>query len=286
MQRLLVELLDENALWAALTLLLLLLSWRVLSSAANGGAKGSQVTFPVHMKQADGPKDEHDHAPFEYERLPEDEMAARAIGFHELLKSRRSIRFFSTDAVPLHIVSTCVAAGATAPSGAHCQPWQFLVVQTASIKQKIREAVEEQERINYEKRMKTDWVDAVTPMIKKIHDNGIAKPYLTEAPFLVILMKESYKIGPEGERIEHYYPEQSVGIAAGMFLSAITAAGLVSLPSTPMGAESFIRQLLGREENEKVYLLLPVGYPASDATVPYRDPKAAHRALGEVLTVY
>ena len=99
-------------------------------------------------------------------------------------------------------------------------------------------------------------------------------------------MKESYKIGPEGERVEHYYPEQSVGIAAGMFLSAITAAGLVTLPSTPMGAESFIRTLLNREANEKVYLLLPVGYPATDATVPYRDPTATHRPLEEVLTVY
>ena len=81
--------------------------------------------------------------------------------------------------------------------------------------------------------------------------------YLTEAPYLVVLMKESYKIGEEGERIEHYYPEQSVGIAAGMFLCAVTAVGLVTLPSTPMGAESFIRKLLGRRENEKVYLLLP-----------------------------
>ena len=251
-----------------------------------GGGKNDGVSFPVHMRQSDGPADEHDHAPFEYTRLSEDEMTERAVGFHELLKSRRSIRFFSTDPVPLHVVSTCVAAGATAPSGAHCQPWQFLVVETASIKQKIREAVEEQERVNYEKRMKTEWVSAVTPMITKLHDNGVSKPYLTDAPFLVILMKESYKIGPDGERVEHYSPEQSVGIAAGMFLSAITAAGLVTLPSTPMGAESFIRQLLGRKDNEKVYLLLPVGLPASDAAVPYRDPNDSHRPLGEVLTVY
>ena len=169
-------LLDSELLWGFLTGVLVCFGWYVLFGG--GGADSGGAGLRPHMGQGAGPPDAHDHAPFLHERLGDAVMTERAGAFHTLMLSRRSIRFFSSDPVPLEVVSSCVAAGATAPSGAHCQPWQFLVVKTADVKQQIREAVEEQEKINYEKRMKTEWVDAVGPMVNKLHDAGVSKPYL------------------------------------------------------------------------------------------------------------
>ena len=230
--------------------------------------------------------DEHNHAAYFYERRSEDEMAAAAAGFHRLMLGRRSLRFFSPEPVPVSVVEDCIRAGGTSPSGAHCQPWKFLLVQTAAFKEQIRALVEEQEAINYDKRMKKDWVDAVAPMVNKLHSDGVRKEYLTEAPYIVVMMKEAWQVGLDGERIETYYPEQSIGIAAGIFLCALHVAGLTTLTSTPLGAESGIRALLGRPEHEKVYLLMPIGRPSQDATVPWRDPAASHKPLDEIMTLY
>ena len=258
-------------------------------SDANG-----QLSLQVHMGQIKGAQpDEHDHVDFRMERLSFEDMEARSAALLEIMKTRRSVRFFSPDPVPEAAVRKCIEIAGTAPSGAHCQPWHFLLVSSNEHKQTIRELVEEQERINYEgapakaARMNSKWQQAVTPMVNKLHSSaGVSKPYLSEAPYIVVMMKESYAIGPDGERKEHYYPEQSVGIAAGMFLTALHTTGLVTLTSTPLGAEIGIRKALGRPANEKVYLLMPVGFPSADATVPYRKPGREHKDLDRLLTVY
>ena len=151
-------------------------------------------------------------------------------------------------------------------------PWTFVVVRDAEKRAAIRKVVEAEEQINYERRMKSTWVDALKPVISNLHSvSDISKPYLSTAPYLIIIMKEMYATDPEtGKKIDNYYPSQSTGIAAGMLLTALHNANLVSLPSTPMGAEKAIREICGRGSNEKVFLLVPVGYPAKDATIPYR----------------
>ncbi|KAF4718802.1 hypothetical protein FOZ63_002252, partial [Perkinsus olseni] len=209
---------------------------------------------------------------FRHDRQNQGEMIDHAEKFLKLMNTRRSIRFYSKEDVPLSVVMTAVRTACTAPSGAHLQPWTFVIVQNQQAKERIRDVVEREEQLNYDRRMRRSWVKDVTPMVGDLHRDGrVAKPYLSEAPYLIVMMKQNYRLDAStGERQEHYYVEQSCGIAAGMLICALHNAGLVTLTSTPMGAESAIRNILNRPANEKVYLLMPVGYPSSDATVPDR----------------
>lgn len=239
------------------------------------------------IKKSDGDEEEGEHVPYYHERLSLSTISHRAQSFYSLLQSRRTLRFFSSDPVPRSILETIIASAATAPSGAHKQPWHFCLVGNTQLKQKIRSLVEKEEQINYKRRMKQTWVDDLKGMMSGLHNTQqITKPYLTEAPWLIVVLKQPYgadaKTGKKAE--DHYYVPESVGIACGMLVTSIHNANLVSLTSTPMGAGPEICRLLERPSHEKVYLLLPVGFPAKNATVPYRVPE--RKALAEILTVY
>lgn len=250
--------------------------------------------------EADEPPEQ---AKFVWERLPMEEAQSRADSLYRLMHTRRTVRFFSSQEIPLELIETCIATAGTAPSGAHQQPWTFCVVQDASIKSQIRELVEAEEQLNYEKRMSQDWKDSLQPIMSGLHKNNvvdddvsstttnnnkITKPYLTEAPYLIVMMKQvDGGISAEtGEKIKHYYAEKSCGIAAGMLCAALHNANLATVVSTPMNAEDQIRLLLDRPENERVFLLMPVGYPAEDCTVPFRDENQLRKPLDEIMRVY
>jgi len=210
---------------------------------------------------------------FNFPRISVKEALRRSEAFHRFLNYRRSVRFFDTKPVPLKIVENCIAAAGTAPSGAHCQPWSFVVVRSPERKMEIRKAVEEEEQKNYDSRMGQTWVGEVNHLVADLHEDGeVQKPYLTEAPYIVILMKQKFGINQYQENTTHRYAMESVGIAAGMFITALHNANLATLTSTPMGAESKIRKICGRPDHEKVFLLLPVGYPTETCTVPFRKP--------------
>ena len=157
----------------------------------------------------------------------------------------------------------------TSPSGAHQQPWTYVVVSSESVKTQIRKIIEEEEEINYAKRMGKKWVDDLRP-VGTTH----LKPFLTEAPYLILIFKQVYGVTPSGERQPHYYSEISVSISVGILLAAIHNAGLATVTTTPLNCGPPIRDLLGRPENEKLLVLLPVGYAAEDAKVPNFSRKA------------
>jgi iodotyrosine deiodinase len=226
------------------------------------------------------------HIDFKYEGMDASASLKRSEEFHALLNLRRSVRFYDRRPIPDGVLERCVAAAVTAPSGAHMQPWAFIIVRSPEARRAIRLAVEEEERINYAKRMRKGWVDDVAPLVSSLHAGGdIQKPYIEHAPGLVVVMEQPYGRNADGSKRVHYYPKESVGIAAGMFIAAVTNAGLFTLTSTPMGAESSIRTCLGRPSNERVFLLMPVGFPSSDATVPHREPGALRKPLSETAIV-
>eukprot|EP00483_Globobulimina_turgida_P001694 UN01696 len=199
---------------------------------------------------------------------------------------RRSFRHFSDEPVDIEVVRNCIATANTSPSGAHTSPWTFIVVADLEKRREIRKVVEAEEQINYDRRMKQSWVDAVATVVGNVHSVGeIHKPYLTTAPYLIIVMKEMYRIDESGKKIDNYYPNQSTGIASGMLLTALHNANLVSLTSTPMGAERAIRNICGRKQNEKVFLLVPVGYPAKNATIPYRSNKDWGKDMNKTMVI-
>ena len=160
--------------------------------------------------------------------------------------------------------------------GAHTEPWTYVIVQDPKIKSKIRDVIEREEYINYDRRMGDKWVQEL-----KFINTSHEKPYLEEAPYLIVVLKQPYRITPDGKKHVHYYYEISTAISTGILIAAIQNAGLVSVTTTPMNAGGTIRELLGRPEHEKVMLLLPVGYPADNATVP----AVARKPLDDIMAV-
>ncbi|XP_074844807.1 iodotyrosine deiodinase 1 [Carettochelys insculpta] len=203
------------------------------------------------------------HVSFSAERYSESEMIRRSKEFYELLNKRRSVRFISDEPVPREVINNVIKAAGTSPSGAHTEPWTFAVVEDPEVKHKIREIIEEEEEINYKKRMGDRWVND----LKRLRTNWI-KEYLDTAPYLILIFKQVYGMLPNGQKKTHYYNEISVSIACGILLAALQNVGLVTVTSTPLNCGPRLRLLLQRPPNEKLLLLLPVGYPSNDATVP------------------
>lgn len=217
------------------------------------------------------------HLPYEYSKPNDDELLRRANEFYEIANARRTIRFFSEENVPKEVIRYIIKAAGTAPSGAHTEPWSFVVISNKTMKARIREIVEREEEINYKKRMGIKWTTDLLPL----KTNWI-KEYLTAAPYLILVFKQVYGFLPNGKRKVHYYNEMSVSIACGILLTAIQYTGLVTLTSTPLNCGPAIRTLLQRPSNEKLVLLLPVGYPAKDATIPDLRRKSLSEILVEI----
>uniref|UniRef100_A0A8C3LV94 iodotyrosine deiodinase n=1 Tax=Chrysolophus pictus TaxID=9089 RepID=A0A8C3LV94_CHRPC len=226
----------------------------------------SQYCKPLHSEvdeEWQGVDENVAHVPFTAERYSEAEMIKRSRSFYELLDKRRSVRFLSDEPVPREVIDNVIRTAGTSPSGAHTEPWTFVVVQDPDLKHKIREIVEEEEEINYKKRMGDRWVND----LKRLRTNWI-KEYLDTAPYLILIFKQVYGRLPNGKKKTHYYNEISVSIACGMLLAALQNAGLYTVTTTPLNCGPQLRALLQRPVNEKLLLLLPVGYPKKDATVP------------------
>ncbi|XP_016987629.1 iodotyrosine deiodinase 1 isoform X1 [Drosophila rhopaloa] len=198
--------------------------------------------------------------------------------FYELMGGRRSIRSFKSHPKPdLSIIEDCIRAAGTAPSGAHTEPWTYCVIEKPEVKQSIREIVEQEELINYSQRMHKQWVTDLRPL----QTNHI-KEYLTDAPYLILIFKQIYGFSEDGRRKRHYYNEISTSISAGILLGALQAAGLSSLVTTPLNCGPALRSLLNRPINEKLLILLPVGYPKDGCTVP----DLRRKSLSEILVTF
>jgi iodotyrosine deiodinase len=197
-----------------------------------------------------------------YQRLPEPDMLARAQAFYEQMARRRTTRQFSSEPVPRRLIELAILTAGTAPSGAHRQPWRFVAIDDAALKARLRAAAEQEEYKTYSERMTDEWRQALHPL-----GTDHVKQHMTDAPWLVVLFAQKYGLAPDGTQRKNYYVDESVGIAAGLFIAAVHAMGLVTLTHTP-NPMGFLRQTLGRGVNEKPVLVLPVGYPAPDARVP------------------
>jgi nitroreductase len=212
----------------------------------------------------------------DYQRPRADAVRARAHEFAKLMATRRTVRAFSTDSIERGVIEDLVRTAASAPSGANQQPWRFVVVTDAELKRRIREAAEEEERINYERRFPEAWKQRLEPLGTDWH-----KPFLEDAPYVIVVFRIDYteheraipEAGSQLEREKHYYVMESVGIAVGVLIAAIHNAGLVTLTHTP-NPMGFLTEILGRPKCERPYLVLPVGYPAEGVTVPniHRKP--------------
>ena len=215
--------------------------------------------------------------PYTPERLNLETQRQLATTFFEEMDQRRSVRFFSDDPVPRDLVEQAIRTASTAPSGAHKQPWTFVLIGDPDIKSQIREAAEEEERVNYEDgRLPDHWREDLEPLGTDWH-----KPFLETVPWIVVLFEQRYGIGEDGERRHHYYVKESCGIAAGMFITALHHMGLATLPHTPSPMK-FLTKLLKRPDSERPFCMFPIGYPAEDCVVPDLTRKPLDEVMVEV----
>lgn len=208
-----------------------------------------------------------------YREYPPAEMEARAAGFSGDLGRRRTTRHFSSRPVARAVIEHCLRAAGSAPSGAHQQPWHFVVVSDPALKRRIREAAEAAEAEFYAT-APADWLEALAPL-----GTDAVKPYLEAAPYLIAVFAERYGTAADGSRRTHYYVNESVGIATGFLLAALHHAGLATLTHTP-SPMGFLSEVLERPVNEKPVMLIVTGHPAADARVP----RLARKTLDEIAT--
>ncbi len=212
--------------------------------------------------------------PLDFAEHSPDAMLGRAKTFYEEMSRRRTVRDFSNRPVAREVVEWAVRTAGTAPSGAHKQPWHFVLVGDPDVKAKIREAAEAEERENYERRFPKEWLADLAPL-----GTDWNKPFLTLCPWLLAVFARQY--GREAGGIaRHYYVQESVGMAVGLLLAALHHAGLATLTHTP-SPMGFLRDILGRRDNERPYVLIALGYPAPECRVPALERKS----LTEILTV-
>ena len=216
------------------------------------------------------------HIRHQQQSFLEEEMIERTKSLYNWMDKRRSVRHFSNKDVPIEVIENIIKTASTAPSGAHKQPWTFCVIKSANIKKKIREAAEEEERKSYESRMSDVWLNDLKPL-----GTNPDKAFLEIAPYLIVVFKRPFEYGESGERHQNYYVNESVGLACGFLISAIHHAGLVTLTHTPSPMR-FLEKILKRPDNERAFLLLPVGYEAEKAYVP--DLK--RKSLEKVMIIY
>ena len=215
----------------------------------------------------------HPFIPYTGETFSSDEMKTRSASFYAWADKRRSVREFSDSPVPKEIMENLIMTGSTAPSGAHKQPWTFCLISNAELKSKLRALAEEEEKKSYEGRMSEEWLEDLEPL-----GTDWVKEFIDVAPWIVIVMKRAYEINEDGSKHNNYYVSESVGLAAGFFLMAVHNAGLVALTHTP-SPMNFISKALKRPENERPFLLIPVGYPADSAEVPALTRKAKEEVI-------
>jgi len=210
----------------------------------------------------------------EYREYPSGEMSIRAAEFLAEMRRRRTVRDFSSREVPRAVIEDCLRTAGTAPSGANLQPWHFVAVADPELKSRIRIAAETEELEFYRRRAPQEWLDALAPL-----GTDERKPFLETAPYLIAIFTLTHGQSADGRSVKRYYAQESVGIATGLLIAALHHAGLATLTHTP-SPMGFLNELLGRPANERPFLLLVVGYPAGDATVP-RIPK---KGLNEIAT--
>lgn len=200
--------------------------------------------------------------PLVHERLSPEESAQRGAAFAAHMQRRRTTRHFSSEPVPREWIAQAIRAAGSAPSGAHQQPWTFVAVSDAVLKQRMRDAAEAEERRFYAEVITDEWRAALEPL-----GTDSVKTHLTDAPWVVVLFRQSFGFHADGRKRTHYYTQESCGIAAGMFITAVHTMGLVTLTHTP-SPMGFLGELLERPANEKAFLVMPVGYPQTGAQVP------------------
>ncbi|MBB1486741.1 nitroreductase family protein [Oceanospirillum sp. D5] len=198
----------------------------------------------------------------DFTEYPVETMVQRSEDFYQQIKRRHSVRQFSNRPVDKRIIENCIRSAGTAPSGANHQPWHFVAISDPDVKKEVREKAEIEERQFYAGRAGEEWLNALKPL-----GTDDQKPFLETAPWLIAIFAQSTGGIEAGDNRKNYYVRESVGIATGILIDALHNAGLATLTHTPKPMK-FLNEICKRDASEKPYILMVVGYPSEDATIP------------------
>ncbi len=207
-----------------------------------------------------------------FDEKPRQAMIDESASFYRIMSRRRTVRDFSARELPREVIDNALRTAGSAPSGAHRQPWHFVVVSDPDIKREIRLGAEAEEREFYSRRASAEWLKALEPL-----GTDENKPFLETAPCLIAVFLKKFSIDTSGERLKNYYTAESVGIACGMLLAALHLSGVATLTHTPSPMR-FLNRILGRPKDERPYMIVVAGYPEDRATVP----AITRKPLGEI----
>ena len=217
------------------------------------------------------------HIPLnKYTKYSDNQLVKNSEMFFEKMNSRRTVRTFSSEPIPIKVIKNAIKTASTAPSGANKQPWHFVLVQNLEVKKQIRIAAEKEEKEFYSNKAPEDWLNDL-----KQFDTNEHKPFLEIAPYLIVVFEEKCKVNGKGEKEKNYYTKESVGLATGMLLTALHNVGIATLTHTPSPMK-FLAENLNRPKNETPFLIVVAGYPEKGTVVP----NIKRKELDEILTVY
>ena len=220
------------------------------------------------------------YEPVLFPKMPkksEKEIKALTKSLYQIFSFRRTIRNFSETPISEEVIQNCIKIAAMAPSGANHQPWHFVAISSSTIKMKIRNAAEKEEKKFYSSLNHDEWLRALEPI-----GTGPNKLHLEKAPWLIVIFAERYGIKTDGSTYKNYYVPESVGIACGFLISAIHQAGLYCLVHTP-NPMKFLTKICNRPTSNKPVMILAIGHPAKEARVPYAA--TIKKPLKQILTI-
>lgn len=210
-----------------------------------------------------------------YKRFSDNEVVELSEKFFEKMNTRRTVRTFSTEKIPIEVMKFAIKTANTAPSGANKQPWHFVLVESKEIKQQIKIAAEKEEHEFYSNKAPKSWLKDLEPF-----GTNEKKPFLELAPYLIVVFEEKFRINKDNEKEKNYYTKESVGLATGILLTALHNLGIATLTHTPSPMK-FLSKILKRPSNETPFLLVVAGYPEKGTVVP----NIKRKELGEILTI-
>ncbi len=193
---------------------------------------------------------------------------------HEFLLTRRSIRNFLPDPVPVDLVKELLVVANRAPSAHNRQPWRWVVIHTEEAKQRLAEEMGNE----FQNDLLRDGVPAekVERMVARSHERIGGAPLLV-LPCLTMSEMDHYP-DPTRQQCEWQMAVQSVALACQNLMLAAHAVGLGSCwICAPIFCTVIVQRTLDLPSEWEPQGLITLGWPADDGRD--RDRKSVEQVV-------
>lgn len=191
------------------------------------------------------------------------------IDLHDFLRSRRSIRNFSKQAVSRDLVDKILETASWAPSAHNRQPWRFIVLLEDKTKQDLADAM----AVDYRSALASAGMETaeINRRVQRRKDR------LCNAPVGILLCMDITVMDSYDDKNRHegeiQMAIQSVALAGGTILLAAHASGLGAVwTCAPLFVQDIVRQTLNLPDEWFPQALILMGYPDEEPGERERIP--------------